>query len=326
MKRQDANTAWNELTELHRHIDVSVRHSTLHSLAQERGLVPNSTSLENFLEDFILFEPLKDLGSVLSQFSLYQKVLDRPDVIERCAFEAAEDAYADGIRTIEFRFSPGFVTEFSKLAWDECLEAFDSGLKRAMSALPGFKTGLICIASRDLGTDSVAQTAEFFLKWKNRFIAFDLAGDESAYPNPLYRNAIRPVIESGSKITIHAGEASGPDSVWSAIEELGAHRIGHGIRSVEDPKLMEFLRDKGILLEMCPTSNRVTSAWTDLATHPFKTCVELGVPASLNTDDPSVFGNSLSGEIRIARENMGLSDEQILRSFELAKEKSFIRS
>ena len=110
------------LTELHRHLDVSLRLSTLLELAQERRLVPTSTSLDGFREDFVLREPMRDLASVLAKFTLYQQVLDRFEVVERVAFEAAEDAYQEGIRAIEFRFSPGFVCERSKLEWSDALD------------------------------------------------------------------------------------------------------------------------------------------------------------------------------------------------------------
>jgi len=312
------------LTELHRHLDVSVRLSTLLELAHQRGLIPTSTSLEGFREDFLIREPMADLVSVLGKFTLYQQVLDHYDVVERVAFEAAEDAYREGIRTLEFRFSPSFVCDLSKMPWLEALDGFTAGLARAMVTYPDFRAGLICIGSRDFGMGSIEKTIEFFLRERDRFIGFDLAGDEVQFPNYLYRSAIKPVIACGTKITIHAGEADGPDSVWSAIQDLGAIRIGHGIRSIEDPKLMEYLREHQILLEMCPTSNRMTSAWPDFRTHPFRTCLEFGIPVCLNTDDPSIFGNSLADEIRIARDVMGLSDESIQNSFSIARKHSFL--
>jgi adenosine deaminase len=311
-------------TELHRHLDVSVRLSTLLELAQERGLVPSSTSLPRFREEFLLREPMTDLASVLAKFTLYQQVLDRPDVIERASFEACEDAYREGIRQIEFRFSPGFVTELSHLAWVDALDGFEAGLQRATERYPDFRAGLICIGSRDFGMRSIEETIDFFLKYQERFIGLDLAGDESEYPNDMYRHVIQPVIDAGANITIHAGEAAGADSIWAAIELLGAKRIGHGIRCVEDPRLVDHLRENRILLEMCPTSNRITSAWPDLKTHPFKTCFEAGVPVSLNTDDPSIFGNTLADEVRIAREEMGMSEAAIRQSFADAAKYSFL--
>lgn len=313
------------LTELHRHLDVSIRLSTLLELAQKLGLIPTSTSLEAFRSEFILHEPMEDLGSVLGKFTLYQQVLDHYVVVERVAFEAAEDAYREGIRAIEFRFSPGFVCDLSKMPWSEALDGFSAGLARARTVYPELKTGLICIGSRDFGMKSIEKTIEFFLHERDRFIGFDLAGDEAQFPNHLYRKMMKPLITSGTKITIHAGEAAGPDSVWEAIEDLGAVRIGHGIRSIEDPKLMAFLRERQIMLEMCPTSNRITSAWLDYKTHPFKACLEYGIPVCLNTDDPSIFGNTLADEIGIARNTMGISEAALTSSFEMARKHSFLQ-
>ncbi|MBC7385439.1 MAG: hypothetical protein H7301_04640 [Cryobacterium sp.] len=312
-------------TELHRHLDVSVRLSTLLELAQERGLVPLSDSLPEFRQKFILNEPMRDLATVLANFSLFPQVLDRPEVLERAAFEACEDAYQEGTRTLEFRYSPGFVTSHSKLPWIDTLDAFEAGLLRAKGLYPDLSVGLICIGSRDLGIDSIAESVDFFLKHQTRFIGMDLAGDEAEYPNRLYGEIMKPVVQAGASITIHAGEASGPDSVWAAIEYLGATRIGHGIRSIEDSQLLTVLRDRQIFLENCPISNRVTSAWLDYATHPFKTFLDFGIPVSLNTDDPGIFGNTLNDEIGIAREVMGVSDANIRKSFHLARKHSFLK-
>jgi adenosine deaminase len=212
------------------------------------------------------------------------------------------------------------------MPWLEALDGFSAGLARARVAYPDLTSGLICIGSRDFGMDSIERTIEFFLKNQECFIGFDLAGDESQYPNHLYQRAMRKVIASGAKITIHAGEAAGPESVWAAIQDLGASRIGHGIRSVEDPVLMDYLRENQILLEMCPTSNRLTSAWSDYRTHPFKRCLEMGIPVSLNTDDPSIFGNTIQDEIAIARNSMGISLEAISQSFKTARKHSFLPS
>lgn len=312
------------LTELHRHIDVSVRLSTLLELAQEREIVPMSTSLDAFKEEFVLRNPMVNLASVLAKFTLYPRVLDRYEVLEKVAFEAAEDAYREGIRAIEFRFSPGFVCELSKMPWTEALDGFKDGLARAMKTYPDFRAGLICIGSRDLGMRSIEKTVEFFLKEREHFIGFDLAGNEEEHPNHLYAKVLKTIIAEGIPITIHAGEAAGPESIWEAIEDLGARRIGHGIRAVEDPKLMDYLRDHKILLEMCPTSNRITNAWSDYRTHPFKTCLEYGIPVCLNTDDPSIFGNTLADEIAIAKNSMGLSESSISETFDTARAHSFL--
>lgn len=311
-------------TELHRHLDVSLRIETLLKLAQERGLEPTSTSIEAFREKFIMKQPLADLASVLGQFTLFQHVLDRPEVLEQVAFEVVEDCRAEGTRKVELRFSPGFVCQFSKLPWQDALDGFEAGIRRALAKYPEMKAGLICIATRDLGYDAVDQTVEFFLKHQENFIGLDLAGDEAGWPAHRFEKTFCKARDAGANITIHAGEGSGPESVWEAMEILGAKRIGHGISSIQDPKLMEHLSRNGICLEMCPTSNWLTHAVNDLRDHPLPKLLRAGVPVCINTDDPGIFGADLQHEIEICRKVMGMSEAEITQCFEHADRASFI--
>jgi adenosine deaminase len=172
--------------------------------------------------------------------------------------------------------------------------------------------------------ESIEKTIEFYLANKNRFIGLDIAGDEPQFPNAQYASLFKPLLDENLPITIHAGEASGPESIWAAIDLLGAKRIGHGIHAVHDPKLMDALRDRKILLEMCPTSNRITSAWPDLKTHPLKKCLDHGIPVSINTDDPGMFGITLGDEVEIAKKMVGLTNEEVARTFRYAHEHSFL--
>lgn len=311
-------------TELHRHLDVSLRPSTALQLAQERGLEPQSTSLEGFCEKLILKQPMKDLGAVLSTFSLFQKILDRPEVLERVTFEVIEDCWNEGTRQVELRFSPSFITELNGLPWSDLLDGVERGLQKGLQTYPEIKAGLICIASRNYGPSSAEQTVEFFIKNKNRFIGLDLAGDEANYSSDLFAGTFQNALQNGAKITIHAGEASGPESVWKAIEQLGAKRIGHGIRSIEDPVLVQHLVKNQICLEVCPTSNWLTHVVNRIEDHPLPLLLRSGVPVCINTDDPAVFGVTLPHEVRISKEKMGLTDLEIKKTFEFATQFSFL--
>ena len=311
-------------TELHRHLDVSIRTETLLELAQERGLEGQSTRLESFRDKIILKKPLTDLRSVLSLFSFFQKVLDRPDVLERVAFEALEDCWNEGTRKIEFRYSPTFVSEYSKISWDDSLDAFYRGLQRGKHQYPGIQAGLICIASRDYGPERVEETVDHFLKHPDRFIGLDLAGNEDQFPSRLFESSFQRALRHQAKITIHAGEACGPESIWEAIELLGACRIGHGVSSIRDPKLIATLIEKKICLEMCPTSNWLTSAVPSLKQHPLPALLRQGVAVSINTDDPGVFGVTLPQEAEICRKEMGLSPEEIEQCWRSASGASFL--
>lgn len=311
-------------TELHRHLDVSLRPSTVLQLAQERGLEPQSTSLENFCEKLILKQPMKDLGTVLSTFSLFQKILDRPEVLERVTFEVIEDCWYEGTRQVELRFSPSFITEFNALPWDDLLDGIERGLQKGLQTYPEMKAGLICIVSRNYGPSSAEQTIDFFNKNKNRLIGLDLAGDEANYSTDLFEAPFQSALKNGAKITIHAGEASGPESVWKALEQLGAKRIGHGIRSIEDPVLIEHLVKNQICLEVCPTSNWLTRVVLRIEDHPLPQLLRSNVPVCINTDDPAVFGVTLPHEIRVCREKLGMTSKEIKKTFEFATRFSFL--
>ena len=311
-------------TELHRHLDVSLRTSTVLRLAQERGLEAQSTSLERFSEKLILRKPLQDLGTVLATFSLFQKILDCPEVFEQAAFEGVEDCWNEGTRKAELRFSPAFITEFNGLAWEEVLDGFERGVQKALQKYPKMKVGLICIASREYGLEGAEKTVEFFLKNQNRFIGLDLAGDEATYPNPIFEAPFQAALRHGAKITIHSGEASGPENVWQAIQRLGARRIGHGVRSIQDPMLVQYLAKHQICLEICPTSNWLTQAVPTLESHPLPELLRAGVPVCINTDDPGVFGVTLPHEIDVCVRKMGLTPEEISETFRHASLHSFL--
>jgi adenosine deaminase len=311
-------------TELHRHLEISIRLSTLLELAQARGLEPRSTSLKAFRRRIVFTRPAPSLKAMLDSLELFQRVLDRPEALERVAREALEDCFAEGTRKVELRFSPGFVSARSGLAWDEILGAFSTGLQAGLAGHPEMQAGLICIAVREQGLAAVERTVEFFLNHRDRLLAFDLAGDERGYPNRLYTEALRPLHKAGARITIHAGEAGGPESVWEALELLKARRIGHGIASIRDPRLLEHLARERICLEVCPLSNWLTSSVPSLKEHPLPELLRAGVPVSINTDDPTVFGSSLPSELQACRDSLGLAEPEIRQCLEDAEEASFL--
>jgi adenosine deaminase len=311
-------------TELHRHLDVSVRLPTLLELAQERGLEGQSTSLTAFRKKIVLDSPLSDLSSVLATFTLFQQVLDRPNVLDRVAYEVLEDCYSEGTRQVELRFSPGFVCELSHLSWEDALDGFERGMKRGLARFPDMKAGLICIASRDYGVASAEKTVDFFLKNQKRFIGLDLAGNENEFPCHLFEKPFQKAIRDGAAITVHAGEAAGPENIWEAVELLGARRIGHGIRCVDDPKLMTFLAERKICLEMCPTSNWLTQTVKQLQSHPLPRVLRAGIPVCINTDDPAVFGVTLQSEMEVCRTLMGMTDSELSLCTTHAAQASFL--
>lgn len=312
--------------ELHRHLEISIRLSTLLELAQKKGLEGQSTSLEAFRRKIVLSKPLSNLNEVIDHFDIFRKVYDSPEVMERVAFEVIEDCYADGTKWLELRYSPSFVCDLNGIPWADSLTGFEKGLKRGLKNHPDMRAGLICIATREFGVEEVEKTVEFFLTHQDRFIGIDLAGNEDKYPCRDFQPIFKKVVERKAPVTVHAGEASGPQNIWEAIELLGAQRIGHGIASKDDPRLMEYLTKKQICLEICPTSNWITQTVADLDRHPLPAFLRKGVPVSINTDDPSVFGVTLRSEMELCRTRLGMSEAEIQACQTHAQRASFLRN
>lgn len=311
-------------TELHRHIDVSLRTTTAWELAKKTGLIGQSTSLEAFTDRIILRKPLKSLGEVLGLFELFQGLFADETVFERVGFEASEDAYREGTRFMEFRFSPAFATAKSKLDWKIALAGFHRGIQKFSNTHPDFKAGLILIASREFGPDAAEKTIDLAIAERSKIIAVDLAGDETVHPSKDYEPAYTRAKKAGIPITIHAGEGTTADAVWGAIENLGAQRIGHGIASIQDPKLVDYLAKYSICLEICPISNWLTQAAPTWEDQPLAKLLRAGVPVSISTDDPGFFGNTIQDEIKICREKLGMSEAEVLKCFDHAKRSSFL--
>lgn len=164
---------------------------------------------------------------------------------------------------------------------------------------------------RQLGADHVLAMAKLAARFvDDGVISFGIGGDEVRGPAGEFRAAYRYAKDAGLRLTAHAGETAGPESIRAALE-LGAERIGHGIRAIDDPELVRRLSAERIPLEVCITSNVKTGAVADLASHPVRRLFDAGVPLTLNTDDPGIFGCTLEGEFAIARDVFGFSEKEL---------------
>jgi adenosine deaminase/aminodeoxyfutalosine deaminase len=166
-------------------------------------------------------------------------------------------------------------------------------------------------AVRHFGVEHAVQVAELAAERVNEgVVAFGIGGDEESGPAAWFGEVYRFAKGVGLRLTAHAGETVGPESVWAALE-IGAERIGHGIRSVEDPELVRHLRDRAIPLEVCISSNVATGAVESLDAHPVRRLYDAGVRITLNTDDPAIFGVTLSGEYELAARQFGFSEAEL---------------
>lgn len=298
------------LVDLHRHLDGNVRVKTVWELGHQHGIVLPASSIET-LAPFVQIQGKEtSLVAFLKKLDWMVGVLADLDAVKRVAYENVADAAVSGLDYAELRFSPYYMAMNHKLPIEGVVEAVIDGVNAGLKDY-AVKINLIGILSRSFGQAACMQELEGLLAHKQHLVAMDLAGDELGFPGELFNTHFTRVRDAGLAITAHAGEAAGSQSMWQAIEELGATRIGHGVNAIHDPKLMDYLAKHNIGIESCPTSNLHTSTVADYATHPFRTFMDAGVPISLNTDDPGVSNIDIGHEYRIAKSELGLTDAEL---------------
>ncbi len=313
------------LVELHRHLDGNVRLSTVLALAREHGVYLPAATEPALRPHVQVMSPEPDLLGFLAKFDILRRVMVDLDACRRIARENVEDAAREGIDHVELRFSPYFMAERHELDPLAVAEAVCDGVAEGLARHPAVSAKLIGIISRNYGPEigRIELAAAIACRDKG-VVALDLAGDEANFPGALFVDHFREAREAGLCTIAHAGEAAGAESVRQAIEELGAERIGHGIRSVEDESLLDLIAERGIALEICPTSNVQTSTVRSLAEHPLPFFLARGIKATLSTDDPSISGIDLAHEYRVAAEDLGLSEAELRRLQENALDAAFL--
>jgi adenosine deaminase len=311
-------------TDLHRHLDGNIRLSTIVDLGRKHGIPLPSFDEEELRPHVQVTTPTPGLVAFLEKFRWSVGVLGDLEACRRIAYENVEDAHREGLGYVELRFSPWFMAMPHGLDPQGVVEAVIQGVDEGRAAF-GVRTELIGILSRTYGEDICWKELEALLARRDDLVAIDLAGDEAGFPAPLFKRHFARVRDAGLHVTIHAGEAAGAESVWDAVRLLGAERIGHGIRSIDDPKLLDFLLERRIGLECCLTSNLQTSTVPDYASHPLKRFLEMGLLATINTDDPGISGIDLDYELRHAAPAAGLSPELIAQAQANAEKIAFGR-
>jgi adenosine deaminase len=309
--------------DLHRHLEGAIRLETLLDLYREAGRPLPERTPEELAPRAQVLEPMESLEAVLAFFEIAQGAFLDPEATERIAYEAVEDLAADNVRLAELRFSPDFLCGPHGLDWDDAMAAIVRGAERAARE-HDVTIGLIAIVSRNLGMASAERTVEFAVRHREHLVGFDLAGEERSYPPSAFVEVLAPIADAGLPLTAHYGESTGPAFPREAIEALGVRRLGHGVSVAGDPEVIALARDRGVTLEMCPTSNWRTRAVARPADHPARLLLERGVRVTVNTDDPGLFGIDLTHELEVCRAELGFSDDQIRLATEHALEASFV--
>ncbi|MDO6620014.1 MULTISPECIES: adenosine deaminase [unclassified Shewanella] len=300
------------LVDLHRHLDGNVRVKTIWELGHQHGIQLPANSIAE-LAPFVQIQGKENsLVAFLTKLDWMVGVLADLDAVKRVAYENVEDAAVSGLDYTELRFSPYYMAMSHNLPIEGVVEAVIDGVKAGMKDYD-VKVNLIGILSRSFGQEKCRLELDGLLAHRDSLVAMDLAGDELGFPGELFNEHFKRVRDAGLQITAHAGEAAGSESMWQAIQELGATRIGHGVNAIHDPKLMEYLVKHSIGIESCPTSNLHTSTVADYDAHPFTQFLDAGVLIGLNTDDPGVSAIDIKHEYRIAKSELGLTDAQLMQ-------------
>ena len=215
-----------------------------------------------------------------------------------------------GIDYVELRFSPCFMAKPHGL---EPLAVVESTVDGVIAAKrdTGMKANLIGIISRTYGPEQAWNELEALLSFKDQLVAVDLAGDEMNFPGEMFIEHVQKARDAGLSVTIHAGKSAGLQSVWQAILDLGANRLGHAVYAIGDNSLVDFLVESEIGIESSLTSNVQTSTVSGYATHPLRIYIKRGILATINTDDPKISGIDLQYEYNVAAPAAGLNPENI---------------
>jgi adenosine deaminase len=308
--------------DLHRHLEGSIRPQTVLELAARRHLrLPRN--LDRLRPLIQVTGSVPDLMSFIACIEVAASTLTDPEACARVAYECVEDARNEGIAYLELRFSPLFMSLSHHLDPAAVVEAVVDGASRGARDF-GVRTNLIGILSRTYGPVAAMRELGALLAHRTVIVALDLAGDEARWPGERFLEHFRRGRDAGWRVTVHAGEAAGPKSVWQAIIELGAERIGHGLRAADDPLLLDYLAQRRVGIEMSLTSNVQTSSVQDYASHPLRAYLERGILATINTDDPAISGITLGHELAVAAPAAGLTPEQIRQAQENALAVAFL--
>jgi len=310
--------------ELHRHLEGSLRLSTMLDIARKHGVtVPVSMFNLSGLVQVQDQDPLT-FSNFLEKFKTLRLFYRSPDVIHRVTREAVEDAAKDNIRYLELRFTPVALSRAEGFPLHDVMDWVVTSAQDAAQAF-GIKVGLIASVNRHESPELAEQVAWLAVEHQKRgLFGLDLAGNEAEFKSAPFYDIFKEAKQSGLHITIHAGEWGPAENVRDAIENLGAERIGHGVRVLEDESVTALAKERGVTFEVCPTSNFQTGVINVLENHPLPRMIENGLKVTVNTDDPSISRITLSNEFQIAHEKLNVPMDTLKKSVILSAASSFL--
>ncbi|MCJ7535030.1 MAG: adenosine deaminase [Anaerolineales bacterium] len=309
--------------ELHRHLEGSLRLSTLVEIARDYDIdIPGFAGLR----------PLVQIGpsdahtaeNFLSKFEVLRNFYRSPQIIKRITEEAIADAALDNIRYLELRFTPVALGKAAGFPVDEVLDWVIEAVEGTQGK-HGITTRLLVSVNRHESLELAEQVAlQAVDRLDSAIIGLDLAGDEAQFPSAPFEPIFREARQSGLKITIHAGEWGPAENIAQAIEYFEADRIGHGVRVMEDPRVVALARELGTTFEVCLTSNYQSGVVADLDQHPIQKMIASGLDVTINTDDPGISQITLSDEYSLLCERIGMSQVTLQERVTAAARAAFL--
>jgi len=276
--------------ELHHHLDCSLSYKVVSRLSP-------GTSEEDYRRVFIAPRKCRDLAQCLTHATPAVKLMQSEESLRLVVEDVFEQLAADRLIYAELRFAPLLHLE-QGLSPEAVVATVDKAVERGIEKT-GIEARLILCTLRHYTREQSMETVRLVERFRgSRAVALDIAGDEAAFPLAPHKPAYDYARERGIFATAHAGEGAGSGSVWETMRELGPSRIGHGVRSAEDPQLIAELKEREIHLEVCPSSNVQTSMYDTLKRHPVDRLYRAGVPLSINTDSRTMTGTTLAREYR----------------------------
>ena len=317
--------------ELHRHLDGSIRQQTIIDISRHHKLDIDVSDPIALKKRSTVTEPMQDLAEVLQAFDTIQKVSCSYEAIKRIAFENVEDAYYDGIKLSELRFSPAFIALGKDIGNDEIIEGVVDGVAEGMDKYD-IQVGLIAIVSRTLdyeankqGTiDAIRYARSSKHRMADRIVGFDLADLENTTQPEDFEELVKLAREADLGVTVHSGEDTDASGVQKTLEVLAPDRIGHGVNAWQDPDVVNMLIEQDVLLEICPTSNWLTQCVALLKNHPLPDFYRAGVKVNINSDDPQLMDIDLSHEYKICAEHFSFTKDDFHKMNLFGLEKSFL--
>lgn len=308
--------------ELHRHLEGSLRLDTLLDIARQHGLTIPFAHF-NSLVQMQQGDP-HTFTNFLSKFQTLRMFYRSPEVISRITREAVMDAANDGVRYLELRFTPVALSRMQGFSYGEVM---DWVLQSASDAARDYQvhTRLIASVNRHEPVEIAEQVARLAAERRDRgILGLDLAGNEVEFPAKPFASVFREARQSGLHLTVHAGEWAGAANVREAIETLDAERIGHGVRVMEDPAVVALARERGVIFEVCVTSNYQSGVVPEAKPHPLIDMVAADLKTTINTDDPGISRITLTDEFKLVLEDLRLTPRQVMNQVLNAARGSFL--